>query len=80
MDAKLRDAFLDAAGKAALDTRAHGLAVEQEALAELKGKGVAIIDCDREAFRARVAPQTEAFIKAHPEATPVVDLIQSTPA
>jgi tripartite ATP-independent transporter DctP family solute receptor len=80
MDPKLRDAFLEAAGKAALDTRAHGLAVEQEALTELKAKGVAIVDCDREAFRARVAPQTEAFIKAHPEAKPVVDIIQSTPA
>src|SRR5437763_1676241 len=35
MDPKLRDAFLDAAGKAAADTRAHGLGVEKEALALL---------------------------------------------
>src|SRR5713226_2779435 len=35
MDPKLRDGFLDAAQKAAADTRRHGLAVEQEALAIL---------------------------------------------
>jgi TRAP-type transport system periplasmic protein len=37
-------------------------------------------DCDREAFRKRVLPQTEAFIKARPEAKPVVDLIRATSA
>src|SRR5947207_1182022 len=41
MEPKLREGFLDAAGKAAIDTRAQGLAVEQEALAVLKEKGVA---------------------------------------
>src|ERR1700741_1576064 len=73
-----RDAFIDAAKKAAAETRAHGLNVEKEALAQLKDKGVAVIDCDREAFRKRVLPQTEAFIKARPEAKPVVDLIRAT--
>ena len=80
MDPKLRDGFLDAAGKASVDTRAHGLAVEQDALDVLKGKGVTVFDCDREAFRKRVAPQTEAFLTAHPDAKPVVDIIQATPA
>jgi TRAP-type C4-dicarboxylate transport system substrate-binding protein len=78
MDASVREGFLDAAGKAAADTRAHGLAVEQEALALLKGRGVTIMDADREAFRKRVLPQTEAFLKAHPEAKPVVDRIRAT--
>ena len=64
--------------KAAVDTRAHGLAVEKEALAQLKDKGVTVIDCDREAFRKRVLPQSEAFVKARPEAKPVVDLIRAT--
>jgi tripartite ATP-independent transporter DctP family solute receptor len=80
MDPKLRDAFLDAAGKAAVDTRAHGLAMEQEAMEVLKQRGVSIIGCDQEAFRKLVAPQTEAFVKTHPDAKPVVDLIQSTTA
>jgi TRAP-type transport system periplasmic protein len=73
-----REAFIDAAKKAAADTRAHGLNVEKEALAQLKDKGVAVIDCDREAFRKRVLPQTEAFVKARPEARQVVDLIRAT--
>ena len=73
-----RDAFIEVAGKAAADTRAHGLNVEKEALTQLKEKGVTVIDCDREAFRKRVLPQTEAFVKARPEAKPVVDLIRAT--
>jgi len=73
-----REAFIDAAKKAAADTRAHGLNVEKEALSQLKDKGVTVIDCDREAFRKRVLPQTEAFVKARPEAKQVVDLVRAT--
>jgi TRAP-type transport system periplasmic protein len=78
MDPKLRDGFLDAAKKAAVDTRAHGLAVEKEALDVLKSKGVTVGDCDRDAFRKRVLPQTENFEKAHPESKAVIEMIQST--
>jgi len=78
MDPKLREGFLDAAGKAAIDTRAHGLKVEQEALEVLKQKGVTVLPCDREAFRQRVLPQTDAFVKAHPEAKLVVDTVRAT--
>ena len=80
MDAKLREGFLDAAQKAAVDTRAHGLAVEQEALAAITAKGVTVVECDREAFRKRVLPQTDNFVKAHPDAKPVVDAIRATQA
>jgi tripartite ATP-independent transporter DctP family solute receptor len=80
MPAAMREAFIDAARKAAADTRTHGLAVEKEALTQLKDKGVTVIDCDREAFRKRVVPQSEAFVKAHPDAKPVVDLIRATSA
>ena len=66
--------------KAAADTRAHGLAVEKEALELLKDKGVTIVECDNEAFRKRVLPQTDNFIKARPEAKPVVDMIRATQA
>lgn len=78
MDPKLRDGFVDAAQKAAADTRVHGLAVEKEALDVLTQKGVTIIDCDREAFRKRVLPQTDTFVKARPEAKPIVDAIRAT--
>ena len=78
MAPKLREGFLDAAQKAAADTRAHGLAVEKEALAALKEKGVTVNECDIDAFRKRVAPQTEAFVKTRPEAKPIVDAIRAT--
>ena len=80
MDPKLREGFLDAARKAAVDTRAHGLAMEAEALKNLVDKGVVVVECDKEAFRKRVAPQTDNFIKARPDAKPVVDLIRATQA
>jgi TRAP-type C4-dicarboxylate transport system substrate-binding protein len=78
MDGKLRDKFLEAVSQAAADTRTHGLAIEQEALALLKDKGVSIMECDKEAFRKRVLPQTDNFVKAHPDAKPVVEAIKST--
>jgi tripartite ATP-independent transporter DctP family solute receptor len=80
MDPTLRDGLMDAAAKAAADTRVHGLAVEKEALQVLADKGVTIIECDKEPFRKRVLPQTDTFVKAHPEAKPVVDAIRATQA
>jgi TRAP-type C4-dicarboxylate transport system substrate-binding protein len=80
MDPKLREGFLDSAKKAAADTRAHGLEMEKEALKNLTDKGVTIVECDKEAFRKRVLPQTDNFIKARPEAKPVVDTIRATQA
>src|SRR6201987_3000371 len=80
MDPKLREGFLDAAQKAAADSRAHGLAVEKEALAALIEKGVTVVECDKEAFRKQVLPQTDNFIKARPEAKAVVDAIRATQA
>ena len=80
MDPALRDPFLDAAGKASVATRAHGLAVEKEALEELKAKGVEVVEVDRDAFRKRVLPQTDAFVKQHPDAAPVVETVRATAA
>jgi len=37
-----------------------------------------VVECDREAFRKRVAPQADNFIKARPEAKPVIELIRAT--
>src|ERR1035437_3303072 len=78
MDPNVRDGFISAAQKAAADTRTHGLAMEQEAISVLKQKGVSVSECDKAAFRKRVAVQTENFIKQHPEAKPVVEKIKST--
>lgn len=78
MDAKLREPFLDAAAKAGVEARAHGLAVEKEALDLLKGRGVEVVAVDKEPFRRRVAAQTDAFVKARPEAKPIVEMIRGT--
>jgi tripartite ATP-independent transporter DctP family solute receptor len=80
MDPKLREGFLDAAQKAGAATRAHGIAVEKEALSLIVDKGVTVVECDKEAFRKRVLPQTDNFIKSHPEAKAVVDMIRATQA
>src|ERR1700742_1277030 len=80
MDPKLREGYAPSAKKAAVDTRAHGLAVEKEATASLQEKGVTVVEVDREAFRKRVLPQTDNFMKAHPEAKAVVDAIRATTA
>src|SRR5436190_13228970 len=80
MDPKLREGFLDAAKKAAADTRAHGLAMEQEALKNLADKGVTIVECDKDAFRKRVAIQTDNFIKQRPESKAFIEQIKSTKA
>jgi TRAP-type transport system periplasmic protein len=80
MDAPLRDQFLAAAVEAAADTRVRGLEAEKQALDSLKQKGVEIIACDREPFRKLVAPQTDTFIKAHPEAKAIIDIVRSAKA
>ena len=77
MEPKLRDAFLAAAQAAATDTRAHGLAVEQEARGVLQQNGVTIVECDRDTFRARVAVQAENFIKARPESKPIIETVRA---
>src|SRR5262249_4932598 len=58
-DRKLREGSLDAAKRAAADSRTHGLAVEKEATAAIVEKGVTVVEVDREAFRKRVLPQTD---------------------
>lgn len=74
----LRDGFLAAAKAAAIETRVRGLAVEKEALDVMKQQGVTIATCDKEAFRARVLPLHESFLKQRPEVKPILDAIQAT--
>ena len=76
----LRDRFLDAARRAAVDARAHGLEVEKEALGILRERGVTVVECDREAFRKRVEPQMQAFMRNRPESKPVIEQIQAITA
>ena len=66
--------------KAAADTRTHGMTVEGEAKKVLQERGVAINDVDKDAFRKRVAVQTENFIKQRPESKDFIETIKSTRA
>ena len=61
-------------------TRKHATHASPAAHKLLKDKGVSIMECDKDAFRKRVAVQTENFVKQRPEAKPVVDMIRSTHA
>jgi len=54
--------------------------VEKEALTALRRQGRHGRRSDKEAFRKRVLPQTDNFIKARPEAKPVIDMIRATQA
>ena len=78
MNPKLREGFLDVARKAAADEREHGLNVVKDALTFLREKGVTITEVDKEAFRQRVMPQMEAFLKARPESKSIVETIRAT--
>jgi len=78
MQPDLRDGFLAAAKAAALDARAHGLGIVNEAIGVLKERGVTVSDCDREAFRKRVQPLVQKFAGQHPEVQPILDKIQAT--
>jgi TRAP-type C4-dicarboxylate transport system substrate-binding protein len=80
MPEAMREPFLDACTKASADTRVRALAAESEATEILRTQGVTINPCDKEAFRARVLPQTEAFMKTHPDAKPIIEAIKATPA
>lgn len=80
MDPKLREPFLDAAKNASIDARAAALKVEAEAIDILKSNGVEVRMVDKEPFRKRVQPQTEAFVKARPETKSIVELIRATKA
>jgi TRAP-type C4-dicarboxylate transport system substrate-binding protein len=78
MDPKLREGFADAGRAAAIDTRADGLAGVKEATDIMVHNGVSLVTCDREAFRKRVMPQTDSFLRAHPNAKPIIDIIRAT--
>ena len=52
--------------------------MEQEALGVLKQNGVTVVETRPRCFRKRVAAQTENFMKARPEAKPIIELIRST--
>ena len=77
MDPKLREGFLDAAKKAAADTRTHGLAVEKEALTALTEKGVTVAECDREASKSASRRSTRTSSRSVRNPRPIIDIIRA---
>jgi TRAP-type transport system periplasmic protein len=52
--------------------------LEAEAIEQLKGKGVAVADCDRAVFRERVHPMWDRFVERAPGAKDMLAAIPQT--
>jgi TRAP-type C4-dicarboxylate transport system substrate-binding protein len=78
LPADQREGVLRAIGDTAGDWSRSAAAVEGEAVGELKAKGVAVHECDRAAFRARVEPLWDAFAAKVPGAKPMIDAVRAT--
>ena len=80
MDPKLREGFLDAAQEGRRRYPRARASRREGGDDRARGEGRHRGRVRREAFRKRVLPQTDNFIKAHPEAKAVVDAIRATQA
>jgi tripartite ATP-independent transporter DctP family solute receptor len=75
-----RDGLLHAIEQATDDHFQRAAQVEQEAIGELKAKGVTVAECDRAVFRERVQPMWARFADKVPGAKPMLDAIRATEA
>lgn len=73
-----QEALRAAATEAAQSQRQQAAAAEQDALTELKSKGVTVHEVDREPFRVLVSPLWEQFSTKYPKAKPALDAILAT--
>lgn len=78
LPADQRDGLLKAIKQATDDWFTRAATVEDDAVAELKGKGVTVHECDRAAFRERVMPLWDKFAQTTPGAKPMIDAIRAT--
>ena len=74
----LRDGLLKAIQETAQAQFARAAQVEQEAIEQLKQKGVTVSDCDREGFRKRVQPLWDRFAQQTPGAKPLLEAVRQT--
>lgn len=74
----LREGLLTAVRQATEDQFKRAAEVEAGAIKELQAHGVTVEECDREAFRTRVAPMWDSFVKATPNAAPMLKAIRDT--
>jgi tripartite ATP-independent transporter DctP family solute receptor len=73
-----RDGLLKAVEQATDDHFQRAAQIEAAAIEELKGKGVTVEDCNRDAFRERVSPMWDRFVASTPGAKPMLDAIRQT--
>ena len=78
MPADQRDALLRAITEATADWFKRAATAEDDAVAELKSKGVVVHDCDRAAFKAKVMPLWDQFAQATPAAKPMIEAVRAT--
>ncbi|NYD43444.1 TRAP transporter substrate-binding protein [Nocardioides panaciterrulae] len=70
-----RQGFMDAARQATEYQRGQAVAAEEQAMSQLKSKGVTVTTVDKSAFQQRVKPLWQKFVSEHPSAQPVLDAI-----
>jgi tripartite ATP-independent transporter DctP family solute receptor len=70
-----RQAVRAAAAEATAYQRAQATGIEAKAMETLKGQGVSIHTCDRQAFRDRVVPVWNEFTATHPSSKPIIAML-----
>ena len=78
LPADQRDGLLRAVREATDDWFKRAATAENDAVEELKTKGVTVHDCDRAAFRERVQPLWDKFAETTPGAKPMIDAVRAT--
>ncbi len=78
LPAAQRDGLLKAVSEATTEQFQRAAQIETDAIAGLKEKGVTVQECDRSAFRARVAPMFDRFVEKTPGAKAMLDAVHQT--
>jgi TRAP-type C4-dicarboxylate transport system substrate-binding protein len=78
LPANLRDGLLQAIQETAKDQFIRAAQVEEEAISQLKQKGVTVSDCDREGFRTRMQPLWDKFAQQTPGAKALLEAVRQT--
>jgi TRAP-type transport system periplasmic protein len=78
LPANLRDGLLRAIQETAKDQFIRAAQVEQEAINQLKQKGVTVSECDRESFRKRMQPLWDKFAQQTPGAKGLLEAVRQT--
>ena len=78
LPAAQREGLLKAVREATVEQYGRASQVESDAIAELKGKGVAVAECNRQAFRERVRPLWDKFVQQTPGVKDFLEAVHKT--